>query len=189
MKKYFSLYSFKCPFYAQIECSNIIKTSGKSTPSKPILTVPLGQNGCNESWPQTIVVNGTLNYNFVDCSGSNFVYEIQTGQTAPTSFNLSIDFGSGVEYQYDINGNLITLSASKFQDTDNVHVLVNTNTLKIQSDKFIHIKSLNLYSIYGLRVCNTLGNSVLDVSGIGSGMYILEIETENKLISKKVIKH
>lgn len=172
---------------AQIVCPNSIKTSGQSTPSSPIFTVPNGQNGCSESWPPTVIVNGSLTYDYISCSGGNLKYEIQNGQTSPSGYNISIDFGSGVVCNYDASGNLIVLSLNDRQESiASVNVNRAKGLLTIDSKLGNTIKRADLYSISGKLVFNISDNE-MDISSLKPGLYILKVNTLKGIVVKKIV--
>ncbi len=175
--------------HAQITCPTSIKTSGQSTTSTPILTVPNGQNGCSESWPATITVNGSLTYDYVSCSGGNLKYAIQSG-TAPSTFEMTIDFGSGVVCGYDASGNLNVLSSEEFKT---IKASIGPNPardfLKISLDNSNSLKSLNIYSVSGRLVYNSGSKLEINISNLSRGLYILKLETVQGNVSRKIVKH
>lgn len=192
MKKTFFLaflMLFSVLTYAQITCPISIKTSGQSTPSNPIFYLPNGQNGCSESWPDTITVNGFLIYDFVSCSGGNLKYIIQSGQIAPSTFEMSINFDSGIVCSYNANGDLLVLSAEGFKKIKAKTVPNPTASfISIELDPLNMLVRVSLYSMSGQLVDISRNQSKIDVSNVRPGVYILRIETKNGTIHNKIIK-
>jgi hypothetical protein len=191
MKKlYFLAYSmlFCAMAHAQITCPTSIKTSGQSTTTNPIFTVPNGQNGCSESWPATITVDGSLTYDYVSCSGGNLKYSIQSG-TAPSTYEMTIDFGSGVVCSYDASGNLTVLSSEKFKT---IKASIGPNPtrdfLKISLDVSNSLNSINIYSVSGRLVLNSGSKYEINISNLSRGLYIMKLETANGTLSRKIVK-
>ena len=147
---------------AQLVCPTSIKTNGTSTPANPIFE---GVD-CSASWPSTITVDGTLTYSFVSCGGGGKLnYSIDTGQTAPSSFAMTVDFGGGTVCPYDASGNLTTLSTETFKDFS-VSITPNpaTDLIKINLEPQNILKSVQLYSILGQQVVSSDNETTIDVS-------------------------
>lgn len=176
--------------YSQIPCPTSIKTTGQSTPSSPIFVVPNGQNGCNESWPTTITVNVILTYNFVSCNGGNLTYEIEAGQTPPLTFETEIDFGGGLVCSYDENGVPKGLSNSDFEKHD-VSISPNpaTDNINIKLSNGDKLLNVIVYSITGQQVYRGTNSSRINISNLNSGIYVVEILTEQGSSIKRIVKY
>ncbi|ULC58870.1 T9SS type A sorting domain-containing protein [Flaviramulus sp. BrNp1-15] len=175
---------------AQITCPTDIKTSGQSTPPSPIFTVPNGQNGCNESWPTSITVNGSLTYNYVSCSGGNLKYEIETGQTPPADYEMTIDFGGGVVCSYNSTGGANTLSLKNEELKLDFKIAPNptSGVLNVELDHLNEINSLDVYSVSGRKVYTVKENNEINISHLSSGVYILRADTKKGVLNTKIIK-
>ncbi|WP_298758494.1 T9SS type A sorting domain-containing protein [uncultured Psychroserpens sp.] len=174
---------------AQLVCPTSIKTSGQSTTTSPIFTVPNGQNGCAASWPNTIVVNGSLTYSFVSCTGGNLNYELNpASQTAPSTYEMSIDFGGGTLCNYDSNGNLVTLST---KDNSIAYANVSPNptmgVVNIILSESAELYSVEVFSLLGSRLLHSKGN-IIDMSNLKTGAYFVKIETNDGFLTSKIIK-
>jgi hypothetical protein len=191
MKKFYfsaSLMLFSAFMHAQIVCPNSIKTSAGSTPSTPTFVLNNGQ-GCS-GWPATIIVDGTLTYNFVSCSGVNLKYAIQSGQTAPSTFAMTVNFGSGVLCGYDSSGNPLVLSSRN--DFSKVKASISPNPTKgefrIALDQFNTLEQVDIFSVSGRMVYNGFNKADVDISNLSSGLYILKAKTKNGQFTRKIIK-
>lgn len=191
------LYFFGLVGYGQTVCPTSIKTSGQSTPSEPIFTVPNGQNGCAESWEPVIYVNG-LSYTYVGCNGGNLEYAIDPGQTPPSSFEMTIDFGNGLICEYDANGDYVdnTLSLNNIDLTTKDSVLVFPNP--VSQGAIINIKmpldanaKIEIYNVMGKLIREILNENssdiVVDLRGITSGIYLVRIFSNELTVNKKII--
>ena len=186
-------FAFYTNSYSQTTCPESIKSN--STPSEPTFVLSNGQNGCNEvTWPLTIFVDG-LTYSYVSCSGGNLKYAMDAGQTAPTGFDVTVDYGNGLLCSYDANGLLDnTLSNQNFYLEETVAVFpnpINSGDLlniNLKTDEQIEIE---LYSIIGKLIYskNIVGSTsyTIDVGNLKNGVYLLRIKTDNASISKKII--
>ncbi|WP_282135631.1 T9SS type A sorting domain-containing protein [Seonamhaeicola maritimus] len=190
MKKLYFM-AFLVPFFcvfshAQLTCPNSIKTSAGSTPSTPTFVLENGQ-GCI-GWPLTITVDGALTYNFVSCSGVNLKYAIDSG-TPPSTYEMSVDFGGGTVCAYDASGSITILSDEEFFKK-NISILPNPSSgiLKINLDGKIIPERVSLYTVVGKKVYEVNGQSEYDISGIPSGIYILKVESINRIFVKKIVK-
>ena len=176
--------------YSQITCPVEVRDSGQSTTSEPVLILSNGQNGCNESWPATVTVNGNLMYNFVSCNGGNLKYQIETGQTPPTTFETTWDFGGGLICAYDPNGKPITLSNSEEIQSK---VSLSPNPVKdfinIKLSNGLELENIIVYSITGQEVYNTSSSKTINVSNLNAGIYIVEFKTNQGLIVKRIVKN
>lgn len=173
---------------AQITCPTNIKTSGQSNPESPILTVPNGQNGCSESWPATITVNGNLTYNYVGCSGGNLEYVLDSG-TPPATFEMTFDFGGGVVCSYDASGNQVTLSNKEEIKLDfKIGPNPTSGVLNVQLDHLNEINSLDVFSVSGRKVYTVRENTEINISHLSSGVYILRVNTKKGVLNTKIIK-
>ncbi len=174
--------------FSQNLCPDTIRVTGQSTPENTIFTVPNGQNGC-DGWPESITVNGYLTYNLVGCNGGNLEYLLGPGQTPPSSFALTIDFGSGVVCSYDADGKPVTLSDSDKSFTDiNIGPNPVKNKLKISLPIGDKLQETLLYDITGQLVYRG-SNSEIDMSNISPGMYVAKIITDKGSIVKKILKN
>ncbi len=101
--------------------------------------------------------------------------------TAFTGVGLS--FGS---LAFRIEGSVTASTTDNILNAIEINPNPVLNTLNIQSD--VAIKSIKLFSISGKLVYNgTFANS-LDVSKLEKGVYLVNIDTENGTIVKKMIK-
>ena len=87
-----------------------------------------------------------------------------------------------------------TLSTSEFQTKENlldIRFDYATKDIKIVNNSNVNIESVNMYSILGQSVyrSNTNSNNTVSIStsNITTGTYIVIINTENGIISKKIL--
>ena len=179
--------------YSQTTCPESIKSN--STPDEPTFVLSNGQNGCNEvTWPATILVDG-LTYSFVSCSGGNLKYVMDAGQTAPASFEVTVDYGNGLICDYDASGSLITLSTLDFEkEKVTVNIFPNPMTKGDQlninfSDALtgrIELYNITGQNIYSKKLTHS-NNETITVENINKGIYLIKIEAQQFTIVKKVI--
>jgi len=85
-----------------------------------------------------------------------------------------------------------SLGINEFDTTDfKVYPVPASNYISIDSN-LIKLENIKLYNLNGKLISsiNYLGNNKnhkIDVSSFAKGMYILQIETDNKMIHKKII--
>lgn len=180
--------------FGQIECPTSIRLNGQASPSDPNLIIPQGENGCNQDWPETIVVDGTLTYNFVDCQGNQLNYRIEDGQTPPTTFEVTINFGNDLLCAYDENGDLVTLGLQE-QEED---LLVSFSPNPVSSNELLNLYlkkpldfNLIIYDILGNQVFhqdykNTYTKSV-NLSNLNNGIYLLVIKSNKYTSTRKLV--
>ncbi len=179
--------------YAQTTCPASIKSN--STIDAPTFVLANGQNGCNEvTWPLTILVDG-LTYSYVSCSGGNLKYIIDGGQTPPASFDVTVDYGNGLICDYDVDGNLITLSNQEFY---NNKVALNVHPNPITKGKLLNIDFIEdttgvieLYNITGQKIYSksikSSKNEAVSINKFNSGIYLMKIRSKGQTQIKKII--
>lgn len=184
--------------FAQLECPTSIKTSGQSSPSTPIFTVPNGNNGCSASWPATINVSGsfgTLTYSFSSCNGGNLEYVLDPAtQTPPPTFEMTIDFGEGTLCGYDANGNPTTLSINDGFKVNGISVYPNpvkysdNLSIKFERPSDSQISIFNVLGEQTYKAKYSVAEMVtLNMDHLQNGIYFLRIEFENKVLTHKII--
>lgn len=179
--------------HSQTTCPASIKSN--STPDEPTFVLSNGQNGCNEvTWPATILVDN-LTYTYVSCSGGNLKYIMNSGQTAPTGFDVTVDYGNGLICDYDVNGDLTTLSNEDIALEDS-QFIVYPNPAKIGEEVSVKFPKQGDYRV---SIVNILGKSVfeneynnkdnaqINVSKLSVGLYILKVFNNEMNVLKKVV--
>ena len=63
---------------------------------------------------------------------------------------------------------------------ENGVITINTNE---------RIKSLNIYNLYGSIVKTSINNRILSISEQPKGIYVVEVNTNNSSVVKKIVKH
>ena len=179
--------------YSQTTCPDSIKSN--STPEEPTFVLNNGQNGCdNNTWPTSILVDG-LTYSFVSCSGGNLKYIIDSGQTPPTGFDVTVDYGNGLVCSYDTNGQLDnTLSSEGYSFEESVSIFPNP----ISKGENLTIK-LPKKDTYTISIINILGKTIfnqqfsnseivtIDTTSFTNGLYIINLKGSNKTLNKKFV--
>ncbi|WP_299891598.1 T9SS type A sorting domain-containing protein [uncultured Lacinutrix sp.] len=189
----FFVFMFFTKTYGQTECPESIKQN--STTSEPTFVLSNGQNGCNTvTWPLTILIDG-LTYSYVSCNGGNLDYVIDPGQTPPTGFDVTVDYGNGLLCTYDINGALVTLSNQDFEIKEKEYTIY-PNPVKSEITLNINFPKKSNYNI---SLINILGKEVyrksfndkneaeLDIKELVNGIYILKIFDNENIIIKKIV--
>ena len=174
--------------HAQI-CPSFIKVSGRSTPSTPIFGLPNGHNSCLAPWPDTIVINDEIIYDFLSCNGGNLQYTIRSGQTPPDSFEMTVNFGDEFECFYDKNGNLKTLS-SKRTPVSKALVYPNPTHGKLTIDlkSLEHVSHVAIYTLSGRLVFKANNVKTLHIGHFRSGVYALKIKTNSGILNHRIVK-
>jgi alpha-tubulin suppressor-like RCC1 family protein len=97
--------------------------------------------------------------------------------------------GSTSNWSYDVTA-FETLNTNNFSLTDNIKIYPNPSTgiftisLEVDADVIVH--DLLGKVIYANKV--KAGNNTIDISNYQSGMYLLQVETENGSVTKKLLK-
>ncbi len=84
----------------------------------------------------------------------------------------------------------ISSSTSELTNS-NVDAYVFNNSLRINADQSINVKTLNIYNEVGQVViskANTTINQTIDISNLKAGVYFVNIVSDQGIVSKKVIK-
>jgi hypothetical protein len=94
------------------------------------------------------------------------------------------------KHSFITKNSLSTLSVNNESlDTNSIAIYPNpvTSTFSINTKNNTLFKGVKLYDVTGKKVLNS-ENSTLDISALSKGIYILSIEYDNTIISKKIIK-
>lgn len=82
------------------------------------------------------------------------------------------------------------VSSANMNDQDQTNFVIYPNPatdyLQIQSDEIIH--HVKIYNPSGMLLVDEKENTLIDISDLMSGPYIIQIETENEMVTKRLIK-
>ena len=140
----------------------------------------------------------------------NLPYEAidEPGSNGHVSFKIkpkdNVQIGDIIENKayifFDFNAPIITntvsteivdeLSTTDFVKAKNIKLSPNPadDRVEIINESNATIKSLQLYSIKGQLINTFADKSLIDISQLSSGVYILQVETRNNKINKRLIK-
>lgn len=144
--------------------------------------------------PATVSVGASV-FTLGDCGDIFSVYNLSSGAPLTTFSPFTADFGFGTCEYTDGNLSNQTLSVNQLNVVLKSlklfpNPITSGNTLHISLGATLSAKA-KLYSVTGKLVKSlTLDNfksSTIDVSGLGNGVYILQLETDQTSISKKII--
>lgn len=85
--------------------------------------------------------------------------------------------------------NCSTLSTSDFDLTQDISIYPNPTSNSITISSATNIISLELYNLLGKRVMVAKNRNKLDLSNLNLGVYLINIQTEKRKITKKIIKN
>lgn len=112
-----------------------------------------------------------------------FTYDIISGNGDVLSLTIT-----NVEGDQAIYGNVFLSVPEARQSAIDIYPNPAKSIIYINATA-VHITSLKLYTITGLRVTNVMDDlESVDISGLAAGMYLLKISTENGSVVKKLVK-
>ena len=133
-----------------------------------------------------------VTYNWIDCNTSNSVVPAETGvsytPTANGDYAVVVTVRNCSETSACVN--ISTLGIEEQMSNINLSIYPNPviNKLTIEN-KELEINSISILNTSG-KVVKTIteNNNMIDVSNLTNGMYLLQISTDNGLVSTKFIK-
>lgn len=122
--------------------------------------------------PSTIFTGGTIDTFATDRSG------------------IDLTIPNGTENAYIaaqwINFASVTLNISDFELDNNVKVVITTDAIKVISPNTIRLENYTIYSISGAKVSTGTENDISTAS-FAKGIYILKLNFEQVVVTKKII--
>lgn len=133
----------------------------------------------------------------VDAPGSNgyIAFEIKTndnliiGDSVENTANIYFDFNEPIITNTVVTTVVEPLSIQKFTNKT-IQVIPNpsSNYFKIESEHSLEIKNIELFSLYGQVVLKTTSKDV-DISSLSTGLYLLKVNTDQGIFTKRIIKN
>jgi len=121
-------------------------------------------------------------------AGLTTLYNEVVGGPVGTLENFALN-GTTSNWSFDANA-LETLETNEFSIVDTIKIYPNPTTgiftISIKEDA-----SVKMYDMFGKLIYTNkanIGESKIDISNYQSGMYLLQVETENGSVTKKIIK-
>lgn len=96
--------------------------------------------------------------------------------------------GNPIELNFDLSTCTI-LSTSEYDISNSMEVYPNPTSNIININTNLHIDKFELYDIYGKLVKTVTNSKRMSLEGLASGIYISKIYSENKIGTKKILKH
>ena len=144
-----------------------------------------------------VIASGTNTLNITAANDVTNYVLIQAASGIPDTGPYTVNPSTFDDWQLSANGTQLVLTAKvgiEELETTNLRVYPNptTGVLKITNYE-LGIKNVEVFDIYG-RTQNAesrMGDEeiVLNISHLATGVYFLRIETENKMITQKIIKN
>ncbi|WP_298312828.1 Ig-like domain-containing protein [uncultured Aquimarina sp.] len=167
----------------------ITSTEGSPTDANPIpVTITFSESVLNFNINDILITNGSLT-NF---SGSDAMYTVEVIPTTTGVITLNIDANVATSTSGD--GNLSALEFSIIYDEllstdefDNDTFTIYPNPTKGNVYISVPIDKVTVFDYSGKKVLETTKNT-FNLSGLESGIYIINIQTKEKQITKRVIK-
>ncbi|MFT4598626.1 MAG: hypothetical protein ACI9WM_000875 [Arenicella sp.] len=170
----------------------------------------VGTNNCDSTVTVTLTIENAIDvstttsgltisanaigvtYNWIDCNTSNSVVPAETGvsytPTANGDYAVVVTVRNCSETSACVN--ISTLGIEEQMSNINLSIYPNPviNKLTIEN-KELEINSISILNTSG-KVVKTIteNNNMIDVSNLTNGMYLLQISTDNGLVSTKFIK-
>ncbi|AXT53548.1 T9SS C-terminal target domain-containing protein [Aquimarina sp. BL5] len=167
----------------------ITSTEGSPTDANPIpVTITFSESVLNFDINDILITNGSLT-NF---SGSDAMYTVEVIPTTTGVITLNIDANVATSASGD--GNLSALEFNIIYDEllstdefDNDTFTIYPNPTKGNVYISVPIDKVTVFDYSGKKVLETTKNT-FNLSGLESGIYIINIQTKEKQITKRVIK-
>ncbi|WP_299223796.1 Ig-like domain-containing protein [uncultured Aquimarina sp.] len=167
----------------------ITSTESSPTDANPIpITITFSEGVLNFDINDIIITNGSLT-NF---SGSDAIYTVEVIPTTTGVITLNIDANIATSTSGD--GNLSALEFSIIYDEllstdefDNDTFTIYPNPTKGNVHISVPIDKVTVFDYNGKKVLETTKNT-FNLSGLESGIYIINIQTKEKQITKRIIK-
>jgi hypothetical protein len=174
----FSINAQTCP--ASIQASQSSSTA---------VRFKIASGSCN-TYPSAITIDGST-FTQSSCSGTNLNYAIDSGQTPIDENNFTADFGGGAECTYV--GSVLGLAELGLL---NEEISIYPNP--IGENEFLEINltentdvNISIYNLLGKVVLTKSTNNsksvIIDLENLNSGIYLLKINVDNKIITKKIV--
>ncbi|MEM7185736.1 MAG: T9SS type A sorting domain-containing protein [Bacteroidota bacterium] len=110
----------------------------------------------------------------------------------PGMYNISIitvdEFDNSEEYSFELTVDPL-LGITNFYLEENIRVYPNpvVGKLQVESRGRVRVEGISVYSIFGKELIST-SHSDIDVSGLSTGIYFLQINTDRGVVARKIIK-
>lgn len=115
----------------------------------------------------------------------------QTELTESTRYDFTVDTSiseSIAQDRFYLSFEQVTLSNQSFEEADvRLHPNPVENQLQVKLPDSIEVKEIRIYTMLGQEVTNSQSKTI-DVSNLKSGIYLVEILTEQGKFTKKIIK-
>ncbi len=121
--------------------------------------------------------------------GKIFIYQLSG--TLVDSFNVSVSPGN---IAFDVR-NSASVNENEFENSFSVYPNPGVNELYITGYMLLEKNVIEIYDVLGEKVffkqqiTNDKQQTVIDISGLNPGMYVLSVRADGKSFSKKIVKY
>lgn len=132
--------------------------------------------------PSTNIMYGVFNNRFGVVRSEFYRIDLSTG--------AATDLGGGSSRQYSlfaIAGEVLSVVQNSLE-TISVYPNPASRLIQIDNPTGLDFKSVKLYDLLGRDTAVMLTNDEMNIENLAKGMYILQLETEQGLITKKIVK-
>ena len=116
--------------------------------------------------------------------------DVQIGDIIENKAYIFFDFNAPIITNTVSTEIVDNLSTTDFVQAENIKLSPNPadDQVEIINESNAVIQSLQLYSIKGQLINTFTDKSLIDISSLSSGVYILQVETQHNKINKRLIK-
>lgn len=189
-------HTFSCPGSQQVTLT--VTNTFCNPVETDMITLPVNITDPADAYTNFVTNNGTTlsadrttagtSYQWIDCNNGNMPISGETNQiytpTADGSYAVELITNGCVSVSNCIDFQTLSVSDTHFIDSEiSLYPNPTKGELHISNPRNIEIESITVYSAFGQLISKSL-----NLSQLNSGIYFLRLQTENRVISTRIIK-
>ena len=134
----------------------------------------------------------TLNSTFfpgINGAGENDTSWIQAPDCGITSPSTLASIGQTDEYVMNVVGNVLSVEEFSLENSVSIYPNPTNDIITVDVANAINVNSLEIFNIVGKRVMKTNTAGTVDLSDLNAGVYMLRVQTDEGVVTKKVIRN
>ena len=125
----------------------------------------------------------------INGAGENAPSWIQAPDCGLTTPTLVTDIGFTDAYVMNVVGNILSVEEFSLENSVSIYPNPTNDIISVDVANSVNVNSLELYNIVGKRVLKTDNAGSLDLTELNAGVYMLRIQTDEGVVTKKVIRN